>query len=593
MVPWNRGVRVLSFTACGKFSRAVFLLVLILVLISVLLPFPIYAERDGSATANRYVILSINCINGNTTISELVRDTVSFSANHTFAGVAGLLINDRRVSAWGEIRVNYTGENPHILSRMSVDIRYTTARINESATLYHFVLRQAVQWNTSSSSTAESYVVYTRGSVPMISYNITSTNTTTAYFLDAMIRKLLFFPLLVTNVTENKREIDGNTTLYGGGIAASVSLIIDGEAHILAGMLRTGNHVLFTPLYMRLIYNMTAYYWEPIHDILRKILCGEINNYVGETGAFLVLGTYFQGVSTVYAKASPHFINTIMALSLAMNWSSTRLFFKAINNSFTADMIVSGKTPPNSLPEVFLVTSLALRGYRASSLRELLSGLDTIFNKTRVDPEAVLSSLAGVLEVPVYSLGPEVYGGASRSILRTNTWINRSVVEIIDELEAIHYIETNITITNTVTTHEIIIEPFPTLREDIAVYMALKNIQPTTKTTNTTTMTTLTTTPIKTSTTTQQASSPIKTETTSAPTQTTPAVPLARTQKQVQTQQIPTTTTSGAGASPSPLIILVPVIALALTILILHYRAKKRTTQELIEELSEGQAPEK
>ena len=577
-------------TAYNWVSSTVVLLVFILLVLA-LLPSPIHAQPHGSVASNRYVMLTINYNDGNATISELIRDIVPFSANHTFTGTAELLIHDECVSAWGEIRVNYTGENPMSLSRMRVNIWYTTSLINKSAMLYHFVLKQVVQLNTSRSSLAESYVVYTRGATPMISYNITSTNTTTAYLLDAMMRKLLFFPLLVTNVTENRREIDGNTTIYGRGIAADVSLILNGKTYILAGMLRTGSHVIFTPLYMVLVYSMAASYGEPVHDVLRKILCSMVNNYAGETGAFLFLGTYFQGVSIVSSKASANFINNIIAFSLAMNWSSTRIVFKAINDSITADMVVSGKTPTNSLPEVFLIANLALRGYKASSLRDLLSSLGTIFNKTRVNPEAVLNRLAEILGLPIYSLSPKVYGGVSRSILRTNISISNSSLEIIDKLEVIHYIKTNITITNTGSYHEIILEPFPTLREDIAVFMALKNIQPTIETTSTSTEA-ATTTSVQTTIHKQQPTLPTKTTTTPATTLTTPIILQTRTQKPVQTHQILTTTTSRAGANPFPLIILVPVIALAMTILILHYRAKKKRTEGLIEELSGTPAPE-
>ncbi len=541
-----------------------------------------YTQSPGSTVPLRYIVLSVEHNGKEIIVDEYLQDLTIFRSNYTVAGSARLSVNNTYVLASGYVSIKYTGQGTREYFKTIADVSYRTIYVNRTAILYRAVL-DMVSSNTSLHSTAESYIIYSRDSNPVISYNVTGTSISAAYLLDAMVRKILLFPLLATDINESRKDIGGNTTITGRAGAGNVTLFAEGRTHIVMGSIATNTSRQMNILSMRLEYNLSAFYGEPLSKIIGKIMRVGIGSYTGMNGVILVLGTYIQGVSPVMQIATAHVINNIVAESLVMNWTRLELVFDANNNSYVMDArYVAGNGSAADLPTVFLVSNLAARGYRASSIMSLLSILNTVFNGSRADLAAVLDRIRRVLGEPIYSLSPSIYKAPSKSILETNTTINESSKEILGELEEILSIEKNITITE----HEIIIQPFPSLKEDIAVYMALKNIQPTTRTT--TTGKTTTTTP-ETTTTSPVHTTPPKTTTTKKPQSHTVAAhqkPAAPTQTITATTSISNEGSSGV----SPLIVLIPIIAFALLILILHIRAKERVMEELVEELEE--APE-
>ncbi len=546
-------------------------------------------QSSGSIVPPRYIVLSVGYSGKEIYVDERLQDLTILRSNYTVVGSARLFVNDTDVLASGNVTIKYTGRGSQVYLKTIADASYRTIYINKTTIIYHAVLElvSIISSNTSLRHEAESYIIYDRARAPVVSYNITGTSSSAAYLLDAMVRKFLLFPLLATNIIESRREVDGNTTITGKASAGNVALAAEGRTRIVMGLIATNTSRRLNILSTMLEYNISASYGEPLSEIIGKIMRVGIGSYTGMNGAVLVLGTYIQGISPVMQRATAHVINDIVAESLVMNWTRLELVFDANNDSYVMGVRYAAENASAAdLPTVFLASNLAARGYSASSITSLLSILNTLFNGSRADPVAVLEKAGQVLGEPMYSLSPDIYKASSRSVLETSTAINESSKEILGELEEILGIEKNITVAG----HEIIIQPFPSLKEDIAVYMAIKNIQPTTKTTPTTGRTT-TTTP-ETTATSPLLTTPPKTTTTktqgiqatATPTQqATPQKPAA------PTQTATTTTPISREGSPgvSPLIVLIPIIAFALLILILHIRAKKRVTEELIEELEE------
>ena len=560
----------------GRIAGAILaLLLLILVFFSP----SSYTQTSGPIVPLRYIVLSVEHSGKEVVVDEHLWDLTVFRSNYTVTGSARLFVNDMDVLANGNVSIKYTGQGSQVYLETIADVSYRTICVNKTMVLYRAVL-EMVSSNTSLHDTAESYIIYSRGSAPVISYNITGTSTSAAYLLDAMVRKFLLFPLLATDLIESRREVDDNITITGRANAGNVTLAAEGRTRIVMGIIATNTSRQLNILSMRLKYNISASYGEPLSEIIGKIMRMGIGSYNGMNGVILVLGTYIQGLSPVMRSTGNHVINIIVAESLVMNWTRLELVFDANNDAYAMGArYVAENASAADLPTVFLASNLAARGYRASSIMSLLSILNTLFNGSRSDPVAVLEKTRRVLGEPIYSLSPNIYMAPSKSVLETSTAINESSKEILGELEEILGIETNITVTG----HEVIIQPFPSLKEDIAVYMALKNIQPTTRTT--TTGKTTTTTP-ETMTTSPVHTTPPKTTTTKKPQSHTVAAhqkPAAPTQTITATTSISNEGSSGV----SPLIVLIPIIAFALLILILHIRAKKRVTEELIEELEE------
>ncbi len=577
----------MSYLYPGKIAGTTLAL---LFLITMFFSPPSYTQSLGPTVPQRYIVLSVEHSGEEVVVNEQLRDLTVFRSNYTVAGDARLFVNNMDVLASGNVTIKYTGQGHRIYLKTIANVSYRTICVNKTAILYHAVLElvSLVSSNTSLHDTAESYIIYSRARAPMISYNVTGTSTSAFYLLDAMVRKFLLFPLLATNINESRRDLGGNTTIIGRASAGNVTLVAEGRTHIVMGLIATNTSRQLNILSMRLEYNLSASYGEPLSEIIGKIMRVGIGSYTGMNGAILVLGTYMQGISPVMQRSTAHVINDIVAESLVMNWTRLELVFDANNDSYVMEARYAAEnTSAADLPTVFLASSLAARGFRASSIMSLLSILNTVFNGSRADPVVVLEKTRQVLGEPIYSLSPNIYKAPSRSVLETSTTINKSSIEILGELEEILGIETNITVAG----HEVIIQPFPSLKEDIAVYMALKNISPTTRTTTTTVATTATKPPQTTTTSPAQTSSPktIATKTqgiqaTATPTQqATPQKPAAPTQTATTT-----TPSSGEGSQGvSPLIVLIPIIAFALLILILHIRAKKRVTEELAEGLEE------
>ncbi len=546
-------------------------------------------QSSGSIVPPRYIVLSVGYSGKEIYVDERLQDLTILRSNYTVAGSARLFVNDTDVLASGNVTIKYIGRGSQVYLKTIADASYRTIYINKTTIIYHAVLElvSIISSNTSLRHKAESYIIYDRARAPVVSYNITGTSSLAAYLLDAMVRKFLLFPLLATNIIESRREVDGNTTITGKASAGNVALAAEGRTRIVMGLIATNTSRRLNTLSTMLEYNISASYGEPLSEIIGKIMRVGIGSYTGMNGAVLVLGTYIQGISPVMQRATAHVINDIVAESLVMNWTRLELVFDANNDSYVMGARYAAENASAAdLPTVFLASNLAARGYSASSITSLLSILNTLFDGSRADPVAVLEKAGQVLGEPMYSLSPDIYKAPSRSVLETSTAINESSKKILGELEEILGIEKNITVAG----HEVIIQPFPSLEEDIAVYMALKNIQPTTRTTTTTGRTT-TTTP-ETTATSPLLTTPPKTTTTKT------QVPQATaTPTQQATPQKPATPTQTATAtkpisregSPrvSPLIVLIPIIAFALLILILHIRAKKRVTEELIEELEE------
>ncbi len=566
----------------GKIVGAILAL---LFLIPVFFSPPSYTLSLGPTAPLRYIALSVRHNGEEVVVDEQLRDLTVFRSNYTVAGYARLSVNNTNVLATGNVTIKYTGQSSQVYLKTIADVTYRTIYINKTTMLYHAVLElvSLASSNTSLRHKAESYIIYDRASVPMILYNITGTSSSAAYLLDAMVRKFLLFPLLATNIIESRREVGGNTTITGKASAGNVALAAEGRTHIVMGSIETNISRQLNILSMRLEYNISASYGEPLSEIIGKIMRIGIGSYTGMNGAILVLGTYIQGISPVMQRATAHVLNDIVAESLVMNWTRLELVFDANNDSYVMGARYAAENASAAdLPTVFLASNLAARGYSASSITSLLFILNTLFNGSRADPVAVLEKAGQVLGEPIYSLSQDIYMAPSKSVLETSTAINESSKEILGELEEILGIETNITVTE----HEVIIQPFPSLKEDIAIYMALKNISPTTITITSTGART-TTMPPQTTTKSPLLTTPPKTTTTKtlqSHTVAAPQKPAAPTQ--TMTATTPISREGSSGVTPL-IIVLIPIIAFALLILILHIRAKKRVTEELIEELEE------
>ncbi len=544
-----------------------------------------YGTLSDALISPRYIILSVGYSDGKTSFYEYLRNIASDLINYTITDNTKLIIENTNVVANGEVSIRYSGViSREYRSETIIDIRYTTDAINKTMLLYHVVLRRKLlSSNTSLVDVAESYILYSRVHAPLVMYNITGTNASIVYLLDAMIRKIILYPLLATDILEKREQGGGNTTIYGSAGTGNATLTANGEIHIVSASFTSGAPGVFTTLSIRITYNITALYGEPFFVIMRRIMVKGVDNYFGETGTEELLGAYIQGISPVMQRATAHVINDIVAESLVMNWTRLELVFDANNDSYVMGARYAAENASAAdLPTVFLASNLAARGFRASSIMSLLSILHTLFNGSRVDPVAVLEKIRRVLGEPIYLLSPDIYEAPSKSVLETSAAINESSKEILGELEEILGIEKNITVAE----HEVIIQPFPSLKEDVAVYMALKIISPTTITITSTGART-TTMPPQTTTKSPLLTTPPKTTTTKtlqSHTVAAPQKPAAPTQ--TMTATTPISREGSSGVTPL-IIVLIPIIAFALLILILHIRAKKRVTEELIEELEE------
>ncbi|NPA98708.1 MAG: hypothetical protein GXO43_04950 [Crenarchaeota archaeon] len=550
-----------------------------------------YSER--TALSSEYLSLNINYSdNGMVSISLDSMGLPDNYENNTVIGTTSISIDGARIVSKCNITSKPRSSGSLSLPEIKVDLVFSSEG-GWNIAFYHFKVKTMIITQTEKKSEyAESYLIYLGYRHPVIKYNVTGTDDIASQFLIGMIRRMIFNPLLATNISENKVSSGGNITIRGQADVINASYIINGEMSFTAVGRPVKGAVKYEVRELRLTYNATASYLVPVYKLLNEILLKGLHGYKGEQAGTIFLTPFLAGLTTVTLKGGSNIINDILTISLTTNATSIKAKLSSSNNTYKLTMNAYGSTD-HQPPDILVSLIASTRGYEATNTAKLLTILHEVKPGGKADPEKLLSNALRILGKPIYSYSPEAYTSnqSSLTIILPNT-INETVVDLLENIAAILHVRTTFTIENNKIT-KITVKPYPSIREAIAIYMALNNIGITTSPAKTTVKTTTTTqAPTQTTTTTTTTTiSPAGTTTTSPPitTTTTKHTTVARTTQPATTSQaktagqLPTTTSmNNGGPGLSPLLALIPLAILGLIILYLHIKAKKRMTETLL-----------
>lgn len=576
----------------GLKAKVLVLVILVSILAPVTISLTPSLYTEGTALTNEYLSLIIDY--SSKRIVNITFNAVSVPdsyGNNSVSGTAYLLIDRNKIMSRCNVSTSPLVSGPTVTPAIKAYLAFSSKREGNTI-FYHFKAKTIfVNQTEKKIGEAESYIFFQDTKEPVVEYNLTGTNDLASRFLIAMIRRLLFNPLLATNISEEKEISDGNITIQGRADVINASILLNGEMSFATMGQPVKGAVRYVITELSLAYSIEASYPAPLYGLLREILLKGLNGYRGEQAGILFLTPYLGGFTTVSIREGTNIVNDILTLSLIINTTSVKAGLSSSNNTYKLTMNAYGATDHRP-PDVLVALIASTRGYEATNIAKLLASLHEVKPGGKADPKKLLSNTLSILGRPLYSYRPEAYtSNQSFLIINLPNTINETVVDLLENIAAILHVRTTFTIENNKIA-KITVKPYPSIREAIAIYMSLNNIGITTSpTTTTTAKSTIISTQAPaqtTTTTTTTTTSPART-TTSPLVTTTKHTVVARTTQPTTTSQagpagqVPTTTTlRNTGPGLSPLLALIPLAILGLIILYLHIRAKKKITETLL-----------